>query len=138
MSIGDADKLDAFLELNPFVPRGDMFADGYDFAAYENAGLGRFDEQDPEVAKRVTLSAPDMPGGLGGWWRYLSNVAKLSPIPPEGVSFGQVPEGVLRLGATFVVRGDEVVYQWSDRLPGDHPDVAVVAAAAANAAAPSS
>jgi hypothetical protein len=39
------------------------------------------------------------------------------------MKFGEVPEGVLRLGGTFVVKGDKVLYQWNDRLPGDHPDI---------------
>lgn len=58
--------------------------------------------------------------GFGGWWKYFTNVMKLSPIDPE--STGGIPEGVLRLGGTFVVEGDEVLYQWSDQIPGDHPD----------------
>lgn len=106
-----------------------MLVDGYEFGAYKNAGLGRIDEQDPEVAKAVTMSAPTL--GLGTWWKYLTNVAKMSPIPPRAANFGSgIPEGVLRLGATFVIKGDEVLYQWSDRLPGDHPDVSKVAAIA--------
>ena len=101
----------SFLELNPFIPRTVMFTDGYDFAAYEAAGLGRFDEQDPEIAKQVKMKAPDMPGGLGGWWKYATNVVKFSPIPSDGSrKFGQIPDGVLRLGATFVVKGNEVLY----------------------------
>jgi len=66
------------------------------------------------------MTAPDMPGGIGGWWKYITNVGKLSPIPND-MKFGDIPEGVLRLGGTFVIKDDEVLYQWSDRLPGDHP-----------------
>mmetsp|Transcript_36640 Transcript_36640/g.85634 ORF Transcript_36640/g.85634 Transcript_36640/m.85634 type:complete len:85 (-) Transcript_36640:283-537(-) len=65
--------------------------------------------------------------------RYFGNVMRVSPIP-EGMKFGEVPEGVLRLGGTFVVRGDDVAYQWNDRLPGDHPDLEEVFAAAERAA----
>ena len=39
------------------------------------------------------------------------------------MKFGEIPEGVLRLGGTFVVSGNDIVYRWSDRLPGDHPDI---------------
>lgn len=129
------EKLDTFLELNPFIPRDRMLVDDYyDFKAYESAGLGRFDEVDPEVAKAVKMEAP--PLDLGTWWKYLTNVMKVSPIPRDTKLFGSgIPEGVLRLGATFVIRGDEVLYQWSDRLPGDHPDVNKVADIAAAAAA---
>lgn len=120
VSIGDTDKLDTFLELNPFIPRDNMFVDGYDFTAYKQVGFGRFDQQDKSVVKGVKLEAPNLPGGFSGWWKYFSNVMKLSPVPKD-MKFGEVPEGVLRLGGTFVVNGDDVVYQWSDRVPGDHP-----------------
>jgi len=69
------------------------------------------------------MTAPDL-GGFGGWWKYFTNVVKISPIPKDGgMKLGDVPEGVLRLGGTFVIKDDDVVYQWSDRLPGDHPVV---------------
>jgi len=106
--------------------------DGYDFEAYEAAGFGRFDRQDKDVAKEGTanMSAPDL-GGWKGWWNYLSAVSKVSPIP-EDQKFGEIPEGVLRLGGTFVLspatseegKADgEIAYRWSDRIPGDHPAI---------------
>jgi len=113
------------LDLNPYIPRSRAFVDGYEFDAYKKVGFGRFDEVDKEVAKQVKLAAPDMPGGVGGWFKYMTNVGSISPIPPD-MKFGEIPEGVLRLGGTFVVSGDDVVYQWSDRLPGDHPDTNAV------------
>jgi len=121
------------LELNPFIPRDQIFVDGYDFTAYKEAGFGRFDEQDKEVVKQVSLTAPDL-GGVGEWWKYLSNSMKVAPIP-EDMKFGEIPEGVLRLGGTFVVNDDDIVYQWSDRLPGDHPDIANVLSVAKVSAA---
>lgn len=123
ISIGDEEKLNKFLELNPYVPRDQAFVDGYDFRAYKDAGFGRFDEQDPQVAKEVKMTSPKLEGGVKGWWKYMTNVGTLSPIPREGIKFGEVPEGVLRLGGTFVVRGDDILYRWNDRLPGDHPVV---------------
>jgi len=116
------------LEVNPFIAKDQIFVDGYDFTAYKDAGFGRFDEQDKEVVKQVTLEAPDL-GGVGEWWKYFSNVMKVSPIPKD-MKFGDIPEGVLRLGGTFVVNGNDVVYQWSDRLPGDHPEISTVLGAA--------
>lgn len=113
------------MELNPFIPKEQIFVDGYDFTAYKNASFGRFDEQDQDVLKEVKMTAPDL-GGFGGWWKYLSNVVKISPIPKDNGNMklgGEVPEGVLRLGGTFVIKDDDVIYQWSDRLPGDHPIV---------------
>jgi hypothetical protein len=124
ISIGDEEKLNVFLDKNPHVPRENAFVDGYDFAAYQAAGFGKFDT---DKAK--------------GWWNYFTSVGKISPIPKD-MKFGEIPEGVLRLGGTFVIQGDTIVYQWSDRLPGDHPNVAEVwniakeAAAAATATAP--
>lgn len=96
--------------------------DDYEFGAYASAGFGRFDEQDQEVAKEATkvMTAPAL--GWKGAWDYATTVLKVSPIPDD-LAFGQIPEGVLRLGGTFVINGDEIVYRWSDRLPGDHPDI---------------
>lgn len=96
--------------------------DDYEFGAYASAGFGRFDEQDPQVAKEATkaMTAPAL--GWKGAWDYATTVLKVSPISDD-LEFGQIPEGVLRLGGTFVVNGDEIVYRWSDRLPGDHPDI---------------
>jgi hypothetical protein len=119
VSIGDEVKLAAFLEKNPYIPGDQLFADDdlKNFGAYKAAGFGRFDEQNPEVAKQVKLSAP-----IGiNWWNYATSVTKVSPIPKDQ-KFGEIPEGVLRLGGTFVVKGDEILYRWSDRLPGDHPN----------------
>uniref|UniRef100_A0A7R9WY51 Uncharacterized protein n=1 Tax=Craspedostauros australis TaxID=1486917 RepID=A0A7R9WY51_9STRA len=70
------------------------------------------------ATKRMT--APDL--GAKGWWNYLTSVSKVSPIPKD-MKFGDVPVGVLRLGGTFVVNGNDIVYRWSDQLPGDHPDI---------------
>jgi len=120
------------LDNNPYVPRDQAFVDGYDFEAYKSAGFGRFDEVDKEDAKKVKLGAPDI--GLSGWLNYFGNVIKLSPIPP-GMKFGEIPEGVLRLGGTYVIKDDQIVYRWSDRLPGDHPNIEEVRNIAKEAAA---
>jgi hypothetical protein len=135
VSIGDEEKLNIFLDKNPYVPRNMAFVDDYDFAAYQTAGFGRFDEQDKEVAKEATkaMVAPDL-GGVGGWWNYMTSVGKISPIP-KGMKLGEIPEGVLRLGGTFVIDGNQIVYRWSDRLPGDHPDIEQVLQIAKEAAA---
>lgn len=109
------------MELNPFIKRDQIFVDGYDFTAYKDASFGRFDEQDKDVLEGVKMTAPEL-GGFSGWWKYFTNVMKISPIPDD-MKFGEVPEGVLRLGGTFVVKGDDIIYQWSDRVPGDHPVV---------------
>ncbi len=112
------------MEKNPYVSREQILVDNYnDFAAYKAAGFGRFDEQDKETLKAAkgNMASPEL-GGWKGTLTYLSSVGKLSPIPAD-MKFGQFPEGVLRLGGTFVVSGNDIVYRWSDRLPGDHPDI---------------
>lgn len=38
-------------------------------------------------------------------------------IVPKDMKFGDVPEGVLWTGGTFVVQGKEVLYQWTDTVP---------------------
>jgi len=120
ISIGDAEKLNKFLDLNPKVPRDSAFVDGYDFTAYEAAGFGKLDGSDPNAAKGAKLAAPNL--SMGDWFKYTTNVMALSPVPKD-LKFGEIPEGVLRLGGTFVVDGNEVVYQWSDKIPGDYPAV---------------
>lgn len=42
-------------------------------------------------------------------------------VVPKDMKFGDVPEGVLWTGGTFVVQGNEVLYQWTDTVPGNHP-----------------
>lgn len=120
ISIGDAEKLNKFLDLNPKVPRDSAFVDGYEFAAYEAAGFGKLDGSDPDAAKGAKLTPPNL--SMGDWFKYTTNLMALSPVPKD-LKFGEIPEGVLRLGGTFVVDGDEVVYQWSDKIPGDYPEV---------------
>jgi len=122
ISIGDVEKLEAFLEKNPKIPRESVLVDDYEFGAYQAAGFSRFDEQDSETTKAASkrLSAPPLEGWKD-WWTYISTAAKVSPIPKDA-KFGDFPVGVLQLGGTFVINGNDIVYRWSDKLPGDHPD----------------
>lgn len=102
------------------IPKNQMFVDDYSFAAYKAVGFKSFTEVDKDVLKDVKMTAPDL--AWKEWIAYFTSVGKVSPIPKD-MKFGQVPEGVLRLGGTFVVDGDDVLYQWNDRVPGDHPDI---------------
>lgn len=144
ISIGDSAKLNVFLDANPTVPRNLAFVDGYDFDAYSKAGFGMFsflvsfcsllffmipfvkgvlgDNKDADTMKAAAkrMQAPALSGKQ--WWTYLTTVGKVSPIPP-GLKFGEVPQGVLRLGGTFAVDGDAVKYAHRDVVPGDHPDI---------------
>ena len=112
-------KLSKFLELNPAIPPQSMFVDNYDFDAYNSVGFGSMKNIDSAKAKDMKLTAPKL-GGFGGWWKYLSNVAAISPIEPGKQG---IPEGVLRLGGTFIINKDDVVYLWKDTVPGNTPDL---------------
>ena len=140
VSIGDAEKLRVFLDANPALPRDDVFVDGYAFAAYEAAGFGSFALGGPPAGDAVTAAAAERAKAaaqrlkppnlaLGQWLRYFGAVGAVSPIPP-GMRFGEVPQGVLRLGGTFVIAGDVARFAHSDALPGDHPRIDDVIAAA--------
>ena len=124
VSIGDAKKLNKFLELNPKVPRNQAFVDDYDFGAYQAVGLQKMD-LGYKVPKGAVgkMTAPDL-GGIGGWWTYLKNSVELSPIP-EGRA-NEFPEGVKVLGGTFVIDGDDVKFSYKNPLPGVEPDLAEV------------
>ena len=109
------------MEINPAVTPSSAFVDDYNLEAYTAAGLTKMDTSS-KLPEGTSLKPPDM-GGFGGWWKYLKNVASVSPAPSAEVSSEQVLDSVLRLGGTFVVKGDEVVYQWNDFIPGDTPDL---------------
>jgi hypothetical protein len=111
------------LEKNPKVPKDSMFVDGYSFDAYNKVGLGKIAEN-PSLA--VKGSTKLRPPGLNPfrWLDYIRNVMFLSPIDPAKPV--QFPEGVLRLGATFAIDGDKIVYVYEDGVPGDHPNPADV------------
>jgi len=131
VSIGDQEKLNLFLKQNPYVPRELVFVDGYSFDAYKAAGLGKIGDNQEDAKKGASQLKPPKVD----WWKYFKSVSKLSPIPKD-LPFGQIPEGVTRLGATFVVDGGTVKYAWADRVPGDHPDVQEVLKIAAEESVP--
>jgi len=124
VSIGDTEKLNTFLEKNPNITPENMFVDASStFDAYESQSgfTKKFTDTSPEDAKKVKLNPPSL--SFKEWITYFTTVGKVSPIPKD-MKFGSgVPEGVLKLGGTFVVKGNDILYQWNDRLPGDHPDI---------------
>lgn len=157
ISIGDAEKLNTFLDANDWMDRDQMFVDDYSFDAYRAAGFGRFDQVEKDAVKNIKMTAPDLK--FGEWINYFSIVGKVSPIPKVGcivslsfdhsfleitcilsislrqsLKFGDIPEGVLWTGGTFVIGGNDVLYQWTDTVPGNHPVVDEVFEIAKNAA----
>ena len=122
VSIGDPMKLNDFLLDNEKIPRDQIFVDGYDFEAFKQAGFGRFDEKPKELIENVKPQPIEL-GGIKGWWTFLNRFMTLAPVTedmkfPENFS----PEGLYWVGGTFVVKGDEIVYRWNDRISGDHAD----------------
>eukprot|EP00977_Amphora_coffeiformis_P000653 scaffold143_cov154-Amphora_coffeaeformis.AAC.5 len=124
--MGNTDKLNKFLELNPTVPRDQVFVDDYNLKAYTAAGFGKL-EMGSKLPEGVSLQPPRL-GGFGGWWKYLKNVVSVSPVPSDTVTSKQVVESVSVLGGTFIVKGEDVIYQWNDVIPGDTPDLEKVLA----------
>ena len=66
VSIGDADKLNTFVDANDWMPREKMFMDDYSFDAYNAAGFGRLDQVDKEAVKNIKFTAPNL-GGFSDW-----------------------------------------------------------------------
>ena len=95
-----------------------MLVDDYKFESFNAAGFGLIGEN-AELAVKGTknLKAPDLK--MGRYFSYFKNVGKLAPIP-KNAKMG-IPEGVIRLGGTFGVDGEKVVYLYEDGVPGDHP-----------------
>lgn len=127
--MGNPENLRAFLELNPNVPKDSIFVDTKNFDAYKSVGFKKLFEVTPKIAK-----APQLSGAQ--WWTYLSNVTKVIPFANEKDNEA-LNEGVRRLGGTFVLEGDDVLYAWADSVPGDEPDPLDVLAAVGIAAPPS-
>ena len=95
-----------------------MLVDDYQFDAFNSAGFGKIGEN-AELAVKGTkkLAAPDLTRDQ--FFTYLKNVGQLAPFPKK-FSFG-VPEGVVRLGGTFGIDREKVVYLYEDGIPGDNP-----------------
>lgn len=118
--------MNKFLDLNPLVPRDRLFVDtDENFQAYQKAGFGRrLGDFSPA---NIKLKAPNL--SAKAWWRYLTNVNSLAPIP-KNLKFGEVPEGIKVLGGTFVIEKDQVLFAHADAFPGDAPAVTDVLRAA--------
>ena len=98
ISIADTDgeQLSLFLEKNPDIPRDLLLADDYTFSAYKAVGFKAIAE-DPEMAKKGSKNMKKPELSWNQWSGYFTSVNKLAPIPKD-LKFGQIPQGVLRLG----------------------------------------
>mmetsp|Transcript_27908 Transcript_27908/g.38589 ORF Transcript_27908/g.38589 Transcript_27908/m.38589 type:complete len:145 (+) Transcript_27908:442-876(+) len=119
ISVGDSLKLKKFLKVNPKISKEFSFVDDSpEFDAYTNAGFGKIGDRDP--SKDFKMKAPKLSGKE--WWTYARNVIGVSPVQKGG----GFPTGVLRLGGTFVIDDEQVLYAWSDSVPGDVPELQAV------------
>lgn len=121
ISVGTSEQLRQFLEVNPELEGCPALVDdSEDFAAYRGAGFNYL------IGDKVLTSPPQMVPptmGVGKWFKYLANVASLSPMPKGGISFGQVPPGVKVLGGTYAIDGEDVVFGHMDEVPGATPAI---------------
>jgi len=127
VSVGRADQLAKFLELNPELAGLPAAVDDTpEFKAYRAAGLGLLGdvklEEPPDFKPPRTM-------GPGKWMKYMANTVTLAPIP-KGVEFkfGDVPEGVRVLGGTYALDGEAVVFSHQDAVPGATPAISDVMA----------
>jgi len=94
-------------------------------STYGLAGLGTM--SDGKAPSLSTLGKMKPPRGVNPI-KYITNVVALSPVDQSTMKLGDVPEGVMRLGGTFVLKrtSDEDVaclYRHEDSIPGDHPEI---------------
>jgi len=119
VSIGEGDQLSMFLSKNPNMPKDLMLVDDYSNKAFKQIGIGLIAEkQELAIKGSKNMKAPKL--SASQWMSYLGIVNKLAPFPKKLTL--QIPEGVRRLGATFAIRGDDVLYVYEDGVPGDHPN----------------
>jgi len=111
ISVGTVENVNAFLDLNPDVPRELMFMeDSANFDAYKAVGFKTFLDSGAKFGEM-----PDAPKlSRDVFWTYASNMNKIAPKV-------NTLEAVTRVGGTFVLDGDNVIYGWADKIPGDHP-----------------
>ena len=102
--------------MNPMIPRNNIFIDGYSFNAYNTIGFGKIGEnKDLAVKGTANMKAPNL--SMKQWMGYFGSVSKLAPIPKD-MKFGQIPEGVTRLGGTFIIKGEQILYSYEEGVPG--------------------
>lgn len=82
---------------------------------------------DKVLAGPPAMKPPTM--GLGKWLKYLGNVAQLAPTAKADPNPFKPPEGVLVLGGTYALKGNDVVFAHMDEVPGATPDIEEVLAA---------
>ena len=88
-------------------------------------GFSRFDELNKDDAVNAKKLVSFFGLGVPSLFNYATRFGDM--VPTEGrVDWNNLPEGGLRNGGTVIVKGDDIIYQHSDLLPSDVPNVADV------------
>jgi len=120
VSIGNPGKLQTFLEKNPTVPQDRIFVDDLEtFSGYRSLGFQKFGWNDIRRHWKTVEFPPKLSSIVQGF-QYVTSIPSIGPFV-KGQSL-RVPEGGLVMGGTYVIAGNEIVYEWRDKLPGDLPD----------------
>lgn len=121
VSVGNAEKLKGFLELNPNIPKDRIFVDRIenDFQGYQSLGFTQFGLDDIRQHWR-TVEFPPRLSSIKQGWQYLTSIPSIGPF--KNNDYSRVPEGGLVMGGTFVLADNAIVYEWRDKLPGDLPE----------------
>jgi len=124
VSIGTAEKLRTFLDLNPRVSKDQILVDDYNHKLYKELGFSRFDQVDLKDIRKLDAKKlfRFFQLGFGNMWNYATKALEMAPVE-GGVNWLDLPEGGLRNGGTLVVKGNDVIFQWSDTIPSDVPNV---------------
>ncbi|GMH93690.1 hypothetical protein TrVE_jg2063 [Triparma verrucosa] len=114
---------------NTFSVPFDEFDSTYGAVGLSSMSDASFKEKPPSLSTLSRMSAPKGVNPI----KYITNVMKLSPVDTKTMKFGDVPEGVMRLGGTFVLKRKEegegnmeCIYRHEDEVPGDHPEIGEV------------
>lgn len=127
VSIGNAEKLQVFLDNNPKIDREYTIVDDYNLKAYDALGFGNIaDDKEKTIEGSKKIKAPNF--SAGDWFKYFRAVGSLMPTD-KPFKFGEIPLGAVKLGGTFAIDSDEVLFSYEDGVPGDYPDPRVVLAA---------
>ena len=167
ISIGYPDKLEAFLEANPKIPRDQIFVDQPTYDAYNTMGIKMlFADKELTMKGGRRFKMPDL--SWEQWKAYFTVVGKLEVYIHLSIRLHSINmlisyhlsilycsyiiytlshyiyyiirmyTGKLaptkdtlydiggRLGASYAVKGDGIVYFYEEGVPGDHPDPANV------------
>jgi len=109
--------------------------DDYNHELYKQLGFSRFDELNKDDTNKINAKKliSFFSLGIPSLFNYATRFGDMVPI--EGsVDWNNLPESGLRNGGTVVVKGDDIIYQHSDLIPSDVPNVADVVEIAKTAA----